>query len=60
VRAGFAIEQLHGINGGIRFGLSRQRLPHALFGWVLIVLTLGYWRDIRFMQLAFRVRPVVG
>jgi 2-polyprenyl-3-methyl-5-hydroxy-6-metoxy-1,4-benzoquinol methylase len=64
VRAGFAIERFQGINGGIRFGpagrfgLSRQRLPHALFGWALIVLTLGAWRDIRFMQFAFRVRPV--
>jgi 2-polyprenyl-3-methyl-5-hydroxy-6-metoxy-1,4-benzoquinol methylase len=60
VAAGFAIELFHGINGGIRFNMSRQRLPHALFGWALIALTLGYWRDIRFMQFAFRVRPVVG
>jgi 2-polyprenyl-3-methyl-5-hydroxy-6-metoxy-1,4-benzoquinol methylase len=65
-RAGFAIERFQGINGGIRFGpagrfaLSRQSFPHALFGWALIVLTLGFWRDIRFMQFAFRVRPVVG
>jgi len=59
-RAGFTIERFQGINGGIRFGLSRQRLPPALFGWALIVLTLGTWRDIRFMQFAFRVRPVVS
>ena len=59
-RAGFAIEQLQGINGGIRFGWSRQRLPQALFGWGLIVLTLGGWRDIRFMQLGFRARAVAG
>lgn len=59
-RAGFVIERLQGINGGIRFGWSRQRLPHALFGWALIALTLGWWRDIRFMQLAFRARPVAG
>jgi len=65
-RAGFAIERFQGINGGIRFApsggfaLSRQHLPHALFGWALIVLTLGRWRDIRFMQFAFRARPVVG
>jgi 2-polyprenyl-3-methyl-5-hydroxy-6-metoxy-1,4-benzoquinol methylase len=65
-RAGFTIERFHGINGGIpfapagKFALSRQHLPHALFGWALIVLTLGVWRDIRFMQLAFRVRSVVG
>jgi 2-polyprenyl-3-methyl-5-hydroxy-6-metoxy-1,4-benzoquinol methylase len=70
-RAGFAIERLQGINGGIRltascgsapagrFALWRQHLPHALFGWALIALTLGLWRDIRFMQVAFRARPVV-
>ena len=71
-RAGFAIERFQGINGGIRFlppggvaaprrfALARQHLPHALFGWALIVLTLGYWRDIRFMQFAFRVRLMEG
>jgi 2-polyprenyl-3-methyl-5-hydroxy-6-metoxy-1,4-benzoquinol methylase len=59
-RAGYAIERFQGINGGIRFGWSRQRLPHALFGWALIALTLGGWHDIRFMQFAFRVRPVVS
>jgi SAM-dependent methyltransferase len=71
-RAGFVIERLQGINGGIRLTpgrdiapfrgiiLSRQHLPHALFGWALIVLTLGCWRDIRFMQFAFRARSAVG
>jgi 2-polyprenyl-3-methyl-5-hydroxy-6-metoxy-1,4-benzoquinol methylase len=58
-RAGFAIERFQGVNGGIRFGLSRQHLPHALFGWTMIALTLGCWRDIRYMQFAFRVRAVV-
>jgi 2-polyprenyl-3-methyl-5-hydroxy-6-metoxy-1,4-benzoquinol methylase len=65
-RAGFAIERFQGINGGLRltqsggFALSRQHLPHALFGWALVVLTLGSWRDIGFMQFAFRARLVVG
>jgi 2-polyprenyl-3-methyl-5-hydroxy-6-metoxy-1,4-benzoquinol methylase len=59
-RAGFEIERFHGINGGIRFALSRQHLPHALFGWAMIGLTLGLWRDISFMQFAFRARPGVG
>lgn len=65
-RAGFAIERFEGINGGIRFAptggfaLSRQHLPHALFGWALIVLTLGRWRDISCMQFAFRARLVSG
>ena len=58
--AGFVIERLEGINGGIRFGLSRQHLPHALFGWAMIALTLGYWRDIRFMQFGFRAKLAVG
>jgi hypothetical protein len=64
-RAGFATERFHGINGGIHFtppggiALSRHHLPQALFGWALMGLTLGRWRDIRFMQFAFRARPVV-
>jgi 2-polyprenyl-3-methyl-5-hydroxy-6-metoxy-1,4-benzoquinol methylase len=58
--AGFVIERFEGINGGIRFGLSRQHLPHALFGWAMIALTLGYWRDIRFMQFGFRAKLAVG
>jgi 2-polyprenyl-3-methyl-5-hydroxy-6-metoxy-1,4-benzoquinol methylase len=59
-RAGFRVEQFHGINGSIHFALSRQHLPHALFGWLMIALTLGRWRDIRFMQFAFRARPGLG
>jgi 2-polyprenyl-3-methyl-5-hydroxy-6-metoxy-1,4-benzoquinol methylase len=59
-RAGFQIERFQGINGGIRWTSSRHHLPHALFGWALIVLTLGRWRDIRFMQFGFRARPKLG
>jgi 2-polyprenyl-3-methyl-5-hydroxy-6-metoxy-1,4-benzoquinol methylase len=58
--AGFRVERLQGINGGMRLTLSRQHLPHALFGWALIVLTLGGARDIRFMQIAFRARLRLG
>jgi 2-polyprenyl-3-methyl-5-hydroxy-6-metoxy-1,4-benzoquinol methylase len=66
--AGFAVERLHGINGGIpflpndgdegghRLDLLRQHVPHALFGWAMIALTLGHARDIRFLQLGFRAR----
>lgn len=55
-QAGYTVERLHGINGGIRLALSRQHLPHALFGWGMILLSLGCWRDIRFLQLGFRAR----
>jgi 2-polyprenyl-3-methyl-5-hydroxy-6-metoxy-1,4-benzoquinol methylase len=55
---GYSVDLLHGINGGIRFSLSRQHLPHALFAWTLIGLSLGAWRDIRHLQLAFRARPL--
>ena len=54
--AGFRIERLDGINGGIGFGLSRQHLPHALFAWALIAASLGRWADIRFLQFGFRAR----
>lgn len=59
-RAGFRVERFHGINGGINFAWSRQHLPHAVFAWAMIALTMGQWRDIRFMQLAFRARLRVG
>lgn len=55
---GYEVERLDGLNGGIRFALSRQHLPQALFAWALILLSCGVWRDIRFMQLGFRARPV--
>jgi hypothetical protein len=58
--SGYAVERLDGINGGIRFALSRQYLPQALFAWTLILLSRGVWRDIRFLQLGFRARPVGG
>lgn len=54
--AGYVVERLHGINGGIRVGLSRQHLPQALFAWGVILLSLGGWRDIRFLQVGFRAR----
>jgi SAM-dependent methyltransferase len=55
-RAGFTIEMFQGINGGIRFAFSRQYLPHALFAYAMIALTLGCARDIRVFQFAFRGR----
>jgi 2-polyprenyl-3-methyl-5-hydroxy-6-metoxy-1,4-benzoquinol methylase len=56
--SGYQVERLDGINGGIRFALSRQFLPQALFAWTLILLSCGVCRDIGFLQLGFRARPV--
>jgi 2-polyprenyl-3-methyl-5-hydroxy-6-metoxy-1,4-benzoquinol methylase len=59
-QAGYAIDRLEGINGGIDFKLSRQHLPHALFASGLIALSAGLWSDVRFLQLAFRARQAGG
>jgi len=56
--AGFRIEQFQGINGGMRrmqFGLAGNQLPRALFGCMLLLLSLGAWRDVLAVQFGFRV-----
>jgi len=56
--AGFRIELFRGIHGGARrmkFGLKDNQLPRALFGCLLLGLSLGTWRDILWLQFGFRV-----
>jgi 2-polyprenyl-3-methyl-5-hydroxy-6-metoxy-1,4-benzoquinol methylase len=47
---GFRIEEMRGINGGI----SRQAPAKGIVACAAIVLSLGYFRDIRHLQFAFR------
>lgn len=47
---GFRLEEMRGINGGI----SRQTLCSGIMAYAAIVLSLGYFRDIRHLQFAFR------
>jgi 2-polyprenyl-3-methyl-5-hydroxy-6-metoxy-1,4-benzoquinol methylase len=55
--AGFVIEELRGINGGIEFGLSKWKLAYSAFAVLSIVLSFGYFSDIKHLQFAFRARP---
>ena len=56
--AGFEVETFRGINGGIEFGLSKWTLAYSLFALFSIALSMGYFRDIRHQQFAFRARPI--
>ena len=56
--AGFEVEDFRGINGGIEFGFSKWKLAYSLFAILSIVLSLGYFNDIKHQQFAFRARPV--
>ena len=47
---GFRVDEMRGINGGI----SRQALCSGIMAYAAIVLSLGYFRDIRHLQFAFR------
>ncbi len=57
VGAGYRVELLSGINGGIRPRLSLRDAVYSLFGALLIGGTFGHSRDVAFMQLAFRAAP---
>lgn len=56
--AGFRIELFRGVYGGARlmqFGLKKGQLPRGLFGCLLLLLSLGAWRDTLWVQWGFRV-----
>jgi len=55
--AGFVVEELHGINGGIEFGWSKWQLAYSAFAVLSIALSFGYFSDIKHLQFAFRARP---
>ncbi len=54
--AGFGIDDIRGVNAALSFRLLHGQARYTLFGWAAIILTFGYWRDIAYMQLAFRAR----
>ena len=54
--AGFVVEKLHGINGGIEFGWSKWKLAYSGFAVLSMALSLGYFSDIKHQQFAFRAR----
>ena len=55
--AGFVVEDLRGVNGGLDFGWSKWKLAYSAFATLSIALSLGYFSDIKHMQFAFRARP---
>jgi 2-polyprenyl-3-methyl-5-hydroxy-6-metoxy-1,4-benzoquinol methylase len=54
--AGFMVEALQGINGGIEFGWSKWQFGYSAFAALAIALSLGYFNDIKHQQFAFRAR----
>jgi len=57
-RHGYAIEMFQGINGGFRLGRSDVLTRYKLFGIAALVLSAGFFSDIRYPQFGFRVRPI--
>ncbi len=55
--AEYTIEMMHGINEGLIFGWSKWELGSFAMAWIAIALSLGRFRDIRYLQFGFRARP---
>lgn len=57
-RAGFRVERLEGITGGIYFGWNLWALAYNAFAYTLIAVSGGRASDIQYLQIGFRaVRP---
>ena len=54
----YEIEMFRGINGGFRLMRHDVQRRYKLFGIAALVLSLGYFSDIRHPQFGFRIRPV--
>ena len=54
---GFTIDKMHGINA-ITDSSTRRAKLYAALSRAMIALTLGYFRDIQFLQFGFRIIPV--
>jgi 2-polyprenyl-3-methyl-5-hydroxy-6-metoxy-1,4-benzoquinol methylase len=59
-RAGFVVERLEGVTGGIYFAWDRWALAYSAFAYSLIVLSGGRARDIGYLQMGFRARSVTS
>lgn len=58
--AGYSIDVLRGINANLRFQADLRHLIYAAFGALIVAGTAGHSSDIRYMQIAFRARPLKG
>lgn len=54
--AGFAIEEFRGINGAFGQVRGAKSLLKAIGTAIILVLTLGWWSDVQFLQWGFRAR----
>lgn len=52
--AGFTVQELHGINSKLSLDLAPGEARYTVFGYAMIGLSLGYLRDVPYMQIAFR------
>jgi len=48
---------MHGINEGLEFGWSKWSLASFGMAHIAIALSLGRFRDIRYLQFGFQARP---
>lgn len=53
-RAGFVVERLEGVNGGIFFAWDRWSIVYNVFAYSLIALSGGRARDVGYLQMGFR------
>jgi 2-polyprenyl-3-methyl-5-hydroxy-6-metoxy-1,4-benzoquinol methylase len=54
--AGYTIEILHGISDCLKFGWSKHAFTSFVMAYAAIFFSLGRFRDIRYLQFAFRAR----
>ncbi len=52
--AGYAIEEMRGISGGLQLYWNRWKVSQLLFYWLVNILSLGRSSDMRYLQIAFK------
>jgi 2-polyprenyl-3-methyl-5-hydroxy-6-metoxy-1,4-benzoquinol methylase len=53
----FEVLRLEGINADVRFSRSLRTRLYLIAAYVLVVMTFGYFSDIRYLQFAFQATP---
>jgi 2-polyprenyl-3-methyl-5-hydroxy-6-metoxy-1,4-benzoquinol methylase len=51
---GLTVQAVHGINAKLTPDFSAGQARYTIFGYLVLALSLGFWRDIAYMQIAFR------
>ncbi len=53
-KAGYKVQELRGINAKLAPDFSRGQARYSIFGYLMLGLSLGYARDVPYMQIGFR------